>query len=244
MDQQPDDEAALKRRLLGRIAFAVVVLAGLLTSLAVFDSMNAPEPVTEKTSAAPPRMEKPAPKPADTINAQATRADGAGDAVASTSVASVPEESSTPTDTKTPATSGERPLTKPATGRLALMRSPEPAMPPPPRAEASRGAAPSPFRPSPPVSAPAGRETVPPAHAAPMVADKPFALQLGVFSDLANAEELRAKLEKAGIKATVEARVRVGPFATRAEADAARTKLRELGIAEALLVGVKSRKDP
>jgi DedD protein len=82
------------------------------------------------------------------------------------------------------------------------------------------------------------------SQAAERSAEKPFALQLGVFSDLANAEELRAKLEMAGIKASIDARVRVGPFATRAEADAARAKLRELGISEVLLVGMKGRKAP
>lgn len=66
-----------------------------------------------------------------------------------------------------------------------------------------------------------------------------FALQLGVFSNFSNAEDLRAKLEAAGIPATVEARVRVGPFASRAEADAARVKLRSLGISESILVSVK-----
>jgi DedD protein len=67
---------------------------------------------------------------------------------------------------------------------------------------------------------------------------------LGVFSDVANAEELRAKLEKAGIRASIEARVHVGPFASRAEAEAAREKLRQIGISEAVLLGMKGRKSP
>ena len=47
MEAQPEDHAALKRQLIGRIGFAVVVLAGLLASLAVFDRVNAPEPAPE-----------------------------------------------------------------------------------------------------------------------------------------------------------------------------------------------------
>ena len=65
---------------------------------------------------------------------------------------------------------------------------------------------------------------------------------MGVFSDVANAKELRARLEKAGIRASIEARVQVGPFASKAEADAARVKLRELGIADAMLLSMKGRK--
>ena len=40
---------------------------------------------------------------------------------------------------------------------------------------------------------------------------------------------------EAGIPATIEARVQVGPFKTRAEANAARAKLNALGIESVLL---------
>jgi DedD protein len=253
MDQQPDDYAALKRRLLGRIAFAVVVLAGLLASLAVFDRMNAPEPVPEKvaskTPTPTPAASVPAAKVPDTIKSEQTRPDSpAEEPVASAPAATVPEVSATPQGAAPTAGPGEKPLTKPATGRHALMRSPDatassaaprsaPLREPPPsgQAPAAGGAqrGPQPAQVARPLS-----------QAAERAAEKPFALQLGVFSDVANAEELRAKLEKAGIKANIEARVSIGPFATRAEADAARAKLRELGISEALLVGMKGRKAP
>jgi DedD protein len=62
---------------------------------------------------------------------------------------------------------------------------------------------------------------------------------MGVFSNLANAEDLRAKLELHGIPSTIEARVRVGPFATKEEADSARAKLKELGLDGGLLVTMK-----
>lgn len=57
-------------------------------------------------------------------------------------------------------------------------------------------------------------------------------LQLGVFSDIAKAEALRAKLEKSGVPSTISigAHVIVGPFQTQEEADAARAKLKELGL--------------
>ena len=252
MGEQPDDDyAALKRRLLGRIVFAVVILAGLLASLAVFDRMNAPGPAPEKTAIASPAPTPavPAPRPqvTDTIKSEQSRPDApAEESLASTPAATVPEGSATPQGSAPPAGPGEKPLTRPATGRHALMRSPEAAAPPPPRADMrepppARSAAAAGAAPRSPEPAQAVR---PLSRATERPAEKPLALQLGVFSDLANAEELRAKLEKAGIKATIEARVSIGPFATRAEADAARAKLRELGIDEALLVGMKGRKAP
>jgi len=55
-------------------------------------------------------------------------------------------------------------------------------------------------------------------------------VQLGVFNNVANAEELRAKLELNGIPSQIEARVQVGPFGSRQEAEEARQKLSGLGL--------------
>ena len=68
-----------------------------------------------------------------------------------------------------------------------------------------------------------------------------YALQVGAFSDVANAEDLRARLEKLGVPSSisVEARVQVGPFRTREEVDAARAKLKELGVYGSQLVTLK-----
>jgi len=223
MEAQPEDHAALKRRLIGRIGFAVVILAGLLTSLAVFDRMNAPEPVPEKLASPPASRLTPA---VDTIKSETTRADAGPDATAP-----VPEGSATPRSAVPLAESGGTPPTRPATGKHALMRAPEPVAPTP-RAQAATAPIPQATRP------------IPPPRPFAQSAERPFTLQLGVFSDVANAEELRAKLEKAGVRASIEARVRVGPFATRTEAEAAREKLRQLGISDAVLLGMKGRKSP
>jgi DedD protein len=69
--------------------------------------------------------------------------------------------------------------------------------------------------------------------------ERRYALQMGVFGNMANAEDLRAKLVANGIPATIEARVSVGPFRTRQEVDAARAKLKELGLDEGLLITIK-----
>lgn len=62
-----------------------------------------------------------------------------------------------------------------------------------------------------------------------------YVIQLGVFSNAANAKDLRAKLSASGTKTYVESvggktRVRAGPYASRAAADAARRKIAKLGL--------------
>ena len=62
-----------------------------------------------------------------------------------------------------------------------------------------------------------------------------YVIQLGVFSNAANAKDLRAKLSASGTKTYVESvgsktRVRAGPYASRAAADAAHKKIAKLGL--------------
>jgi hypothetical protein len=68
-----------------------------------------------------------------------------------------------------------------------------------------------------------------------------FALRLPPFSDVATAEDLRAKLGAQQIPSSlsVEAKVQVGPFKTKDEAEAARAKLKQLGIYGGELVTIK-----
>ena len=62
---------------------------------------------------------------------------------------------------------------------------------------------------------------------------------MGVFGNLANAADLRAKLELNGITSSIEARVHAGPFKSREEAELARAKLKELGLDGGLLLTLK-----
>ena len=90
----------------------------------------------------------------------------------------------------------------------------------------------------------------PPASAA--VAAKPaasedagrFVVQVGAFADGAKAQEVRQKLERAGIKTYTHVaktadgertRVRVGPFTSRAEADRAAGRVKGLSLPAAIL---------
>jgi DedD protein len=67
------------------------------------------------------------------------------------------------------------------------------------------------------------------ANAAPP-AGRGFVVQLGVFTDPGNAQDLVSRLKKQGIRAYTETRVHVGPFTNREEADKAQAELRRLGI--------------
>ncbi|MCL2656741.1 MAG: SPOR domain-containing protein [Betaproteobacteria bacterium] len=68
---------------------------------------------------------------------------------------------------------------------------------------------------------------------------KAFVLQVGVFSNPNNAEDLRAKLALAGIPVMLETRVQVGPFKTRDEVVQAQSKLKALGMERGQLMLVK-----
>lgn len=69
-------------------------------------------------------------------------------------------------------------------------------------------------------------------------------VQVGAFADAAKAREVRAKLEKAGLKTYTQVvetkdgprtRVRVGPFAGRVEAEKAASKIKALDLPTAIL---------
>jgi len=81
---------------------------------------------------------------------------------------------------------------------------------------------------------------VPPPLAMPVMPAMPrligYVVQLGVFNNRSNAEELRSKLALAGIPSQVETRIQLGPFASREEALKAQQTLKTLGMAPGLLV--------
>ena len=222
-----EDDNALRKRLLSRIAVAGVVILGLLGGLAVFDVLNKPAtPALPKMAAAPieqPTVAEPAGKPEEQ-SAVEEKKEGVADAAA------VPERTE---DAISPLPAG-KPLTVPATPRTASIKPPLPNLVPAKPDARHEIAKVIPER------------TAPTATAAPSPATRPlaqvaegarrFLVQVGVFSNHANAEELVTRLQAAGIPAQIESRVQVGPFASRAEADAARAKLKGMGIDDGLLV--------
>lgn len=225
-----DDDETLRRRLLKRVAIAGALVVVLLGGLALFDALyvkTEKEPPTrvaavgsltpsEPKEAEKAIEEKPgAEKAIEEPESKPGQAQGP-------EVTAEPELSSAPLVLPSPP-KPERPLTVPAQARPAMMRPTEPVA-----AVAKSAAAPA---------------------AAPTLASRPiaaavesaqrFLLQMGVFSNGANAEELRAKLELAGLPTQIETRVQVGPFASRHEADMAREKLKAMGMEPGLLMAVR-----
>ncbi|MEW6164025.1 MAG: SPOR domain-containing protein [Pseudomonadota bacterium] len=228
----PADDDALRRRLLSRIAVAGVTIVGLLGGLAVYDSLNKPQaPAMPPMAAVPAEPAEATKEPAAEEKPAEEKAPAAEEKAEEGKLAAaepVPERSETPLATLPEA----KPLTPPATARQAAVkpgRSPTAAVKPDPRREVAR-AVPEGTRGA-PSHAPASRPLAKVADAA-----RRFLVQVGVFSNHANAEELVQKLQAAGIPAQIESRVQVGPFASRAEADAARVKLKALGLDDGMLV--------
>jgi DedD protein len=137
-----------------------------------------------------------------------------------------------------PSAPTEKPLTKLATPHQAMLKPSAPLVVPPAIAPmADLGHRPAKSAPSETVSrhAPPSRPLTQPHQEA----SRRYVVQMGVFNNLANAEELRAKLELNGIPAQIEARVQVGPFSSKEQADDARRKLTALGLEPGLLMAIR-----
>lgn len=237
-----NDDEALKRRLIRRIAVAGVLIIILLGGLAVFDALNE-QPAAEKTAALAPKEPEPTagePKaeekpeaPAEEKAAEKEAEDKEAKAEPAAETKAEPERTATPT-TSVPGGKAIRPLTPPARARPATVRPSEPVAgghrPDPAKALAAGKPAEGAVAKHAPASRPLsqGGDAV-----------RGFILQLGVFNNIANAEELRAKLEQNGIPSQIEARVQLGPFQTRQEAEVMREKLRALGMETGLLMAVR-----
>ena len=236
-----DADDALKKRIISRLAVAGVVVVALLGGLAVIDALYvppprkaAPEPVaTAPEPEAKPEekvAEQPAEKPAEVAEAEKKEEAKPEVAKAEPAPAAEPERTASVT---APPPRPIRPLTLPATARPAAIKPSEPVaavQKPEPAREIARTAPPEPIA----RHAPASRPLTQAAERT-----RQYIVQMGVFNNVANAEELRAKLELAGIPSQIEARVQVGPFATRQEADVAREKLRAMGMETGILTAIK-----
>lgn len=133
------------------------------------------------------------------------------------------------------------PASQPAAAAVTTVSKPEPLT----------EARPAPARPMEPTPKPAAPKApaAPVATAArpaqPAAADTGFAVQLGAFSSVAEANKLRDRARAAGLRAFVESvrtdkgmlsRVRVGPVLTRAEADQLKAQVAaKLGIGDAIV---------
>ncbi len=142
-----------------------------------------------------------------------------------------------------PATPGPAPApasdTRAVASTPAVTTQPLPPEPTAPATAAPKPAAPKPAEPAPKPAPPeqtARTEPKPqaPAPSKPAAANVGFAVQLGAFSNPADADALRDRVRAGGYSAFVEqvrtdkgtlSRVRVGPVASRAEADALKAQV-------------------
>lgn len=139
-----------------------------------------------------------------------------------------------------------------ATAAAEVARKAEPhgvasTVPPPPAVASTPSATSAPANVAPPaparatsVAAPAApvASTVPPASVAtaPVEVRGGYVVQVGSFSNVVQAEALRARLLAEGIAAQLETRVVVGPFPDRRDGLAAQARLRERGYAASDLI--------
>jgi DedD protein len=248
--EAPENEAGaseMRGKLLGRLAVAGVLVAGLLGVLAFFDYLaTAPDETEEQVFTKPvpvaPKKEASQPvTPAENLQAppEPEKAEAPAEPppppkVEPHEAVEARHEHASEIRPKLPSTVGSAkkpaaPLASPAPVPEATT-APSNILPPPrPAVQAE----PAPARPPARVV-----ETRPaPAVTPPAVSRlfSGFLLQAGVFSSVQRAEELHARLTLSGVPSTLETRVQVGPFKTRQEAEAAQAKLKELGI-EAILV--------
>lgn len=235
-----EEQAAEQRSaLLRRVVVAGGLIALLIGGLALFDVSRKPaeplpppmagvQPEPSVAEAQPPAEETALPPlpPAD---------EGASDPGASDETAAetrtvnlpdtpppLPEGTARPEAPAGTAEAEPAPAAAPATpGRLVIGDGE-------PRPPAATQRAPAQAAARAPVAQPITR--TPPPAAAGQGEITGYRVQVGVFSSVANAEDVRAKLALKGIPSQIEARVHVGPFKTRAEADQARARLRALGM--------------
>lgn len=206
------EQEDLRKKLVRRIAIAGVLVVALLGGLTLVEDYL---------------LEKPAPPAAPAPTAAAPAAD---------KVEEQPAEGKQE-EPKTEEKAAEEPKAEPEKTEMPLAPAPDPQ--PASRVVIKSGPAVPPAPPAPtkkPEPAPAKAAAAPvPLDPATVIA-RSYRLQMGVFTTASNAEELHAKLEKAGIPSYVESHVQVGPFRTQKEADEARRKLKELGLGPGLLL--------
>lgn len=223
-----DDTAEIKHKLAMRMLFAGVMIVALLGGLALFDYYSA-QPEPEVTP--PPQFTEPVPVAKKMVTQPVTPPVAAPEVVAPTETKPVePEATSAPVDKRAPRVDTPPPPVVAAQPSVPL----KPAAPVHSASPVSTEAS-APPTPTPPAPSESAVSPTTPAVPTPPRLFSGYALQAGVFADPRRAEELQARLVEAGIPATIEARVQVGPFKTRAEANAARAKLNALGIESVLL---------
>ncbi|MCL4469676.1 MAG: SPOR domain-containing protein [Gammaproteobacteria bacterium] len=235
MPEQPsaDEQNEIKKRAVRRVIVASLLVAAAIAALTVVTGYREKTPITSTsapdTVLAPIKQAEPvAPPPEETVAPPTIPPEQ--EAQTTTPPPPPPEVVNAPLQ-PAPAETAEKAAkpvrAKPGAGAEMSAR-PTPAKPP--AAQPSPEA--HPVREAPPAKAAKeiAAEKAPPAKAAEAAAAKGYTVQLGVFSNPANAMQLQEKLLQSGIKSYTETRLNVGPFQSKAEAEQALAKIRSLGI--------------
>jgi len=227
--QVKSELSTIKSKLLWRMAFALLMILALLGGLALFDHFTA----RVDTAAEPPVFTEPVPVAKKMVTQPLSPAEPPVVPTEEPKALVEPEASTAPTEKSLPLEQPPPPevAAQPALPKTRPARTnSRPSVIPHATVESSSPAE------AKPISAPAAA-----VHQTVKVPPNPprlfsgYALQAGVFSDPHRAEELYTRLVEAGIPATLETRVQVGPFKSKAEALAAKEKMKALGV-EAMML--------
>jgi DedD protein len=230
-----------RRRLIG----AVLLLAiGVVVFPMLFETQPRPLPADipielPRREAAAPRVAAAAPRAAPAV----TELPVPEPAPSAPAIAPSPAVAAEPA-----AASAAPPAAPPATTTVAPVSvATAPAVAPPARA-ASRPETPPPAPARTPEAPKKAEHADKPEPAAPAASDAKggrFVVQVGAYTDANTLRDVRAKVERLGLKTYTQSvdteagkrtRVRVGPFATRQEAEAASGKLKGAGLPGNVLV--------
>jgi DedD protein len=219
------DEQQLKQRAMRRLAVALGLIALAIAGLAVLDRYNGSSPATETRSPGtePPAIAAlPPPKP---IAPPPNASDSPAAALPPPPPPKVEDDSQIPS--RPPVSQPERaPAPASAQKEAANPEKPAPSAP-----AAKQPATPAAAAPAAPAAAPSAAPGTPAAAAVAPPPTPGYVVQLGMFTNVDNAQGLLEHLKAQGVPAYLETRVVVGPFRDKAEADAAQRKLQAGGIA-------------
>ncbi|MEI7431086.1 MAG: SPOR domain-containing protein [Betaproteobacteria bacterium] len=232
ISEEKSELSDIKRKLAWRMAFAGLMIVGLLGGLALFDHLSNQQ---ADAGFSAPQFNEPVPVPKKTVTQPVTPVEPVVETKEVIKESVVAEATMAPVDKSAPKQDlpprpevAAQPVlpraSQPATRTVGTVNPPAPVAAPAKPVEAKAPA---------PIAAPARAEQL--VQPAPVRLYSGFALQAGVFADPRRAEELHAKLTLEGIPSTIEARVQVGPFKTKEEAEVAREKMKALGIDAVML---------
>lgn len=251
---QQEEQRKLRTQLMWRLAFAVILVGGVLGALAWLDQGKEPQMtvttphdahIASSIASEAASALASAPETASAAEASFPEASAAASEIlpasfvageptalpASLPVASAPLPA--PRKTEPRPAKPAAPTGKPGIPTIAVPAAPaKPAEPIRPRAPLKTSEAPAKTPPS-PLPAPDKLAQQPAAVAhypAPVATSNGYTVQAGVFLHAANAERMLRTVQSAGIPAYLETRVQIGPFSSKAEAETAVKKLRQLGV--------------